>query len=778
MAGAGSGKTRVLTHRIAYILERQLCEPWQILAITFTNKAAGEMRERVDRLIPGQGQDVFVSTFHSMCVRMLRRDIDRIGYQRDFSIYDADDQRTLMRGILKDLKMDPKQYRERGVLAVISDAKNRMIDADLYEQNASDFFERSVAKLYKEYEARLKKNNALDFDDLLLKTVDLFKEEPQVLESWQNRFYYVCVDEYQDTNMVQFELVRLLSAKYKNLCVVGDDDQSIYKFRGADITNILDFEKCFPGAKVIKLEQNYRSTKSILRVANEVISHNEGRKDKTLWTENPEGELPTFTEYATAGEEAEQVVKQAMNAPFALREQAILYRTNAQSRLFEEKCIRESVPYVIVGGVNFYQRKEIKDILSYLRIVANGVDDLACQRVVNVPRRGIGDTTMERVAQFAGQNGISIYDALCAALTIPEVNKGTAAKIAGFVDVIETLRETLKAHDDGCGLKELIESVRDNTGYAEEMKKEGPVEYETRMQNIEELISKAVDFEENYTPEEDSDSMSLLASFLEDVSLVADIDRTNDDDDVLTMMTLHAAKGLEFDRVFLCGMEEGLFPSQASINSQDPKGEIEEERRLCYVGMTRAKKVLTMTSAGERMINGETRSARPSRFIDEIPSDAAVISRRRRSAASWDDDDAFNDGELFSRRDTYSGRSDRREYGTDRGSRRYEGFGDSAGFGYYQTSNSFEGSGYGSLDHTLARSEKKAQSAMKGFVKGSAIEKQKPDYGVGDRVNHTKFGEGTVTAMEERPKDWQVTVEFDDWGQKVLMAGFARLEKC
>ncbi|MBQ0101071.1 MAG: UvrD-helicase domain-containing protein, partial [Lachnospiraceae bacterium] len=402
-----------------------------------------------------------------------------------------------------------------------------------------------------------------------------------------------CVDEYQDTNMVQFELVRLLSAKYKNLCVVGDDDQSIYKIRGADTTNILDFEKCFPGAKVIKLEQNYRSTKNILRVANEVISHNEGRKDKTLWTENPEGELPTFTEYATAGEEAEQVVKQAMNAPFALREQAILYRTNAQSRLFEEKCIRESVPYVIVGGVNFYQRKEIKDILSYLRIVANGVDDLACQRVVNVPKRGIGDTTMERVAQFAGQNGISIYDALCTALTIPEVNKGTAAKIAGFVDVIESLRETLKAHDDGCGLKELIESVRDNTGYAEEMKKEGPVEYETRMQNIEELISKAVDFEENYTPEDDADSMSLLASFLEDVSLVADIDRTNDDDDVLTMMTLHAAKGLEFDRVFLCGMEEGLFPSQASINSQDPKGEIEEERRLCYVGMTRAKKVLT-----------------------------------------------------------------------------------------------------------------------------------------------------------------------------------------
>ena len=775
MAGAGSGKTRVLTHRIAYILERQLCEPWQILAITFTNKAAGEMRERVDRLIPGQGQDVFVSTFHSMCVRMLRRDIDRIGYQRDFSIYDAEDQKTLMSSVLKDLNMDPKQYPVKNVLPIISDAKNNMIDDDLFEVSAisGDFWQKGVAKAYKEYQKRLKSNNALDFDDLLLKTVDLFKEEPDVLSSWQNQFYYICVDEYQDTNKVQFELVRLLSAKYKNLCVVGDDDQSIYKFRGADVTNILDFEKCFPGAKMIKLEQNYRSTKNILRVANEVIRHNEGRKDKTLWTENPEGELPTFTEYATAGEEAEQVVKQAMNAPFALRDQAILYRTNAQSRLFEEKCIRESVPYVIVGGVNFYQRKEIKDILSYLRIVANGVDDLACQRVVNVPKRGIGNTTIDRVAQFAAMNGIGLYDALCAAEAIPDVNKGTAAKIAGFVEVIESLRNTLMGHDDGCGLKELIESVRDTTGYVEELKKDGSIEYETRMQNIEELISKAVDFEENYTPEEDADSMSLLASFLEDVSLVSDIDRKNDTDDVLTMMTLHAAKGLEFDRVFLCGMEEGVFPSWKSINATNPKPEIEEERRLCYVGMTRAKKVLTMTSAGERMINGETRPSKPSRFIDEVPSDAAVISRRRRSAASWDDDDSFDDGALFSQRGRYGNRIEHENQ-----SRRYEGFGDSVGFGYYQASNSFEGYGYGSLDHTSARSEKKAQSAMKEFVKGSAIEKRKPDYVVGDRVSHLKYGEGIVTDITERPRDWQVTVEFDDWGQKVLMAGFARLEKC
>lgn len=766
LAGAGSGKTRVLTHRIAYILERGLCEPWQILAITFTNKAAGEMRERVDRLIPGEGHDVFVSTFHSMCVRMLRRDIDKIGYNRDFSIYDTDDQKTLMRAIIKDLKLDPRQYRERGVLSAISDAKNKMIDEELYEQNALDFYDRGIAKAYTEYQARLRKNNALDFDDLLLKTVDLFKEFPEVLDSWQRRFVYILVDEYQDTNMVQFELVRLLSARYKNLCVVGDDDQSIYKFRGADITNILDFEKSFPGSKVIKLEQNYRSTKSILRAANGVIRNNTGRKDKTLWTENPEGELPTFTEYDTAGEEAEKVINAASSCGIPYKNQAILYRTNAQSRLFEEKCIRASVPYTIVGGVNFYQRKEIKDILSYLRIIANGVDDLACERIVNVPKRGIGDTTIDRAAAFASMNGLSLYDAFCTPESIPGLNRGTVGKITAFTDVIEHLRDVLKEGTEGSRLKRLVETVREDTGYAEELKKEGTIEYETRMENIEELISKAVSFEEDYVPaegEDMSDGIRLLSAFLEDVSLVADIDRTDSTDDVLTMMTLHAAKGLEFDRVFLCGMEEGLFPSMASINSPDPKGEIEEERRLCYVGMTRAKKILTMTSACERMINGETRYAKVSRFVEEIPDDAAEFHRKARRAASWDDDGGWED------EDDSFGRSRKEESR----SRKYEGFGSGSSIGYYSTAQT---GGYGSLD-VSPKIEKKAQASMQGFVTGGSIAKQKPDYEAGDRVHHVKFGNGTVKAIEEKPKDYQVTVEFDGCGQKILLAGFAKLEK-
>ncbi|MDO4488757.1 MAG: UvrD-helicase domain-containing protein, partial [Eubacteriales bacterium] len=616
LAGAGSGKTRVLTHRIGYILEKGLCEPWQILAITFTNKAAGEMRERVDNLLPGVGQDVFVSTFHSMCVRMLRRDIDRLGYDRDFSIYDTDDQRTLMRQILKDLKLDPKQFKERGVLSAISAAKNAMTDAGTYEEIASDFYERTISRAYTEYERRLKKNNALDFDDLLLKTVELFKENPEVLASWQQRFVYIMVDEYQDTNTVQFEIVRLLSAKYKNLCVVGDDDQSIYKFRGADIRNILDFEKSFPGSKTIKLEQNYRSTKTILNAANCVIKNNKGRKDKTLWTDNEEGIRPQFKEYDTAGEEADRVISAAEKSEFPLREQAVLYRTNAQSRLFEERCIAKNLPYIIVGGVNFYQRKEIKDILSYLRIIANGVDDLAALRIVNVPKRGIGDTTIEKCRSFAAANGQSLYDAFCSAAMIPDLNRGTVNKLDCFTDEIEGYKRIAREGN----IKALIEAVRDESGYAEELKKEGAIEAETRLQNIEEFISKAVGFEEEDVDfENDHDGLARLARFVENVSLVADIDRTNDSDDVLTMMTLHAAKGLEFNKIYLCGMEEGLFPSYASINSDAPDEEIEEERRLCYVGMTRAKKELCMSSARERMVNGETRAAFPSRFVDELP---------------------------------------------------------------------------------------------------------------------------------------------------------------
>ncbi|MCQ2400598.1 MAG: UvrD-helicase domain-containing protein [Lachnospiraceae bacterium] len=761
LAGAGSGKTRVLTHRVGYLIERGLAEPWQILAITFTNKAAGEMRDRVDTLLPGNGQDVFVSTFHSMCVRMLRRDIDRLGYDRDFTIYDTDDQKTLMRGILKDLKMDPKQYRERGVLSIISASKNEMVDADDYEQGASDFYEKNIAKLYKEYEKRLRKNNALDFDDLLIKTVELFDEYPEVLENWQRRFRYIMVDEYQDTNTVQFEIVRLLSGKYRNLCVVGDDDQSIYKFRGANIENILSFEKSFPGSKVIKLEQNYRSTKSILHAANEVIKNNHERKAKTLWTENEEGTLPTFTEYETASEEADRVTDAVMRSVYRRCEQAVLYRTNAQSRLFEEKCIAKSIPYVIVGGVNFYQRKEIKDILSYLRIIANGVDDLAVGRVINVPKRGIGDTTFQKVIDFAMLEGISLYDALCRADEITGLNKGTLAKLNGFTDLIEGFRS--KVLNDNVSLKELIESVRDDTGYAEELAKDDPVETESRLQNIEELISKASDFEEedseNSEHEENETGLTSLARFLEDVSLVADIDRTDDTGDVLTMMTLHGAKGLEFEKVYLCGMEEGLFPSYASINVDSPDEEIEEERRLCYVGMTRAKKELCMSSAQTRMTNGETHSSHPSRFVDELPRDGVEIHRKKKKQASWEDLDDDYDNPI-PRRGFNKPQSFAAEFG---------------GFGSGGSKSVNISRGFGSLDTTP--SGKKKSAYMGAFVKGSEMVKEKPDYVVGDRVVSVKFGQGTVKEILDTERDYQITVDFDKFGTKKLLAAFAKLKK-
>ena len=796
LAGAGSGKTRVLTHRVGYILENGLAQPWQILAITFTNKAAGEMRERVDRLLPGQGQDVFVSTFHSMCVRMLRRDIDRLGYDRDFTIYDTDDQKTLMRQVVKDLKMDPKQYRERGMLTKISSLKNEMVSASNFEVSALDFHERNIAKIYQEYETRLQKNNALDFDDLLLKTTELFGSFPEVLAYWQNRFRYCMVDEYQDTNSVQFEIVRMLTEKSGNLCVVGDDDQSIYKFRGANIENILSFEKSFPGAKVIKLEQNYRSTKSILHAANEVIRHNTGRKSKTLWTDNEEGEKPVFTEYETAAEEAERTVRAVKSSLYPLREQAILYRTNAQSRILEEKCIAANVPYTIVGGVNFYQRKEIKDILSYLRIIANGVDDLACERIINVPKRGIGDTTVGRVRDYAFYQGISLYDALCQPDQIPGINQGTAAKLNRFTDMIEDLRERVKKEE--VDLKTLVEAVRDETGYAEELRKEeDPTVVETRLENIEELISKAVDFTENDRKsrkaagdtqpagEETKEAGTLpemLGRFLEEVSLIADIDRTDDTEDLLTMMTLHGAKGLEFNKVYLCGMEEGLFPSSASIYAENPEEEVEEERRLCYVGMTRAKKELVMSSARMRMSNGETKYAAPSRFVDELPEEGVEIHRKpvRSSASEYYDRGDYGDGPSGFRKSWTSdfGSGSVSSYGSS-------SYGSSGSYGNVRRGGydgGFGGSfggGYGSLQYQREQNVTRHTPSLKNdaFRKGSAIEKKEPEYRAGDRVSHIKFGEGTVLKIEEEAKDYKVTVEFDGFGTKVMLAGFAKLEK-
>ena len=611
LAGAGSGKTRVLTHRIAYLIEEKRVAPWNIMAITFTNKAAAEMRERVDKIVGEGAEAIWVSTFHSSCVRILRRFIDRLGYDSNFTIYDGDDQKTLMKQVLKKMQADPKQFKERAVLSRISAAKNDRITADEFEQQAgADFREKKIAQIYREYQKELKKNNALDFDDLLVKTVELFEANADVLEYYQDKFRYIMVDEYQDTNLVQFKLVDLLAKKYRNICVVGDDDQSIYKFRGANIENILSFEKAFPGARVIKLEQNYRSTQSILNAANEVIRHNRGRKDKTLWTANDEGPKVRFRQYDTAYEEADAIIrdiereKEEKNAEYS--DFAVLYRTNAQSRLLEEKCIYYSIPYRLVGGVNFYQRKEIKDILCYLKTIANGRDDLAVQRVINVPKRGIGATSIGKVTIYASANGMSFYDALLRVRGVPTIGKA-ADKIEKFTEQIENFRSRLSA----LSIPELIEAILEETGYKKDLEAEGEIEGETRLQNVEELVNKATGYMS--TAEEPT-----LDGFLEEVALVADVDSLDESENRIVLMTLHGAKGLEFPYVYLSGMEDGLFPSSMSIFSDD-KDAIEEERRLCYVGITRAEKELTLTAARQRMVNGETRFAKVSRFIEEIP---------------------------------------------------------------------------------------------------------------------------------------------------------------
>ena len=823
LAGAGSGKTRVLTHRVGYLIEQGVL-PWQILAITFTNKAAGEMRERVDALLPDGGQGVFVSTFHSMCVRMLRRDIDRLGYARDFTIYDSDDQRTLMRQVIKDMSLDSKMFRDRALLSYISSAKNEMLDWKDCANEAVDFYEKKRAAVFEQYQKQLAANNALDFDDLLVLTVRLFKEFPDVLAGWQERFHYIMVDEYQDTNTVQFELVRLLSLKYHNLCVVGDDDQSIYKFRGANIENILSFERSFPGAKVIKLEQNYRSTKRILAAANAVIHNNASRKDKTLWTANDEGELPTFREYETAAMEADAVIREARDCGIPLKDQAVLYRTNAQSRILEEKCIQLNVPYIMVGGVNFYQRREIKDMLSYLRLIANGVDDLSCERILNVPKRGIGQTSVERVRSYAAEHGLSLYEALKQADKVPSIG-AAAKKIKGFVALIESFREKAA---EGSALKDLIQTVLTASGYQDMLQEEGEIEAKTRLENIEELMNKAASYEED--PNETDRSLS---GFLEDVSLVADIDRTNDSDDALTLMTLHAAKGLEFDKVYLCGMEEGLFPSAASINADDPEEEIAEERRLCYVGITRARKQLRMTSARERMVNGETRYEMPSRFIEEIPEDCLKKTMRRARQTTWEayDDDydrpipkrGFVGKSAFANKFGGFGQTGNSQsygiangagasgkgagYGYSNGQNGYDiaqaGYGSNSGYGqeaygagdkhhvigaYGSLDFSRTGGGHGKTSHGREKTREEARKALFAMGKGMPSQAGTASgigaggtYGLGyekgDRVRHIKFGDGTVEDIQKEPRDYEVTVNFDEYGVKKMFAKFAKLQK-
>ena len=755
LAGAGSGKTRVLTHRVAYLIDEKQVNPWNILAITFTNKAAGEMRERVDQLVGFGAESIWVSTFHSTCMRILRRHIEYLGYNTNFSIYDSDDQKTLMKQVFKAMDVDTKQFKERSVLGTISSAKDKLIGPDEFLLNAGqDFRQRGIGEIYKEYQKRLRKNNALDFDDLIVKTVELFQNNSEILNYYQERFKYIMVDEYQDTNLAQFKLISLLASKYRNLCVVGDDDQSIYRFRGADIGNILSFEETFPGAKVIKLEQNYRSTQNILNAANGVIRHNRGRKDKTLWTANGEGELIRFKQFVTAREEADFVAREIRDSVYAYQDQAVLYRTNAQSRLLEERCIFYNVPYRLVGGVNFYQRKEIKDILAYLKTIANGVDDLSVLRIINVPKRGIGATTMGKVTIFASEHGMSLYDALREARQIPGIGKA-AEKIGTFIGQMESFRA--RAQSEDYTIQDLIEGIMDETGYQQELEAEGEVESQTRLENIEELVNKAVSYEE------DSEH-STLDEFLEQVALVADIDNMDESENRVTLMTLHSAKGLEFPKVYLVGLEDGLFPSMMSINSDD-KTDMEEERRLCYVGITRAKNELVITSARQRMVNGETRYCKPSRFLEEVPGELLEEERLEPVLGSFGSRNN-GDGAGGFGRSGISGEAGLPWNQPAPGNTRTSTFG--KGYNAYASGASQPLSGLGAG----------SPAGNPGFGKAFTVQKAASlDYGEGDRVRHIKFGEGTVKSIRDGGKDYEVTVVFDGAGQKKMFASFAKLKK-
>ena len=743
LAGAGSGKTRVLTHRIAYLIGERGVNPWNILAITFTNKAAEEMRQRVDNLVGFGAESVWVSTFHSACVRILRRFIDRLGYENHFTIYDTDDQKTLIKEVCRKVDVDTKVFKERSLLSAISSAKNEMILPDEFELNAGgDFAKMKIAKVYREYETQMRANNALDFDDLLVKTVQLLQTQPDVLESYQERFRYIMVDEYQDTNTVQFQLVSLLAGKYKNLCVVGDDDQSIYKFRGANIRNILDFEHEFPDAKVIKLEQNYRSTGNILNAANSVIANNRGRKEKSLWTENGEGELIRLRQFDTAFDEADFIgedIKSAVRQGGSYNDSAVLYRTNAQSRLLEEKFIAMNIPYKIVGGVNFYARREIKDLLAYLKTIDNGRDDVAVRRIINVPKRGIGLTTINRIQESATERGIGFYEALLAPELIAGVGR-SATKLDSFAALIEyfkTLAEEMNITD-------LLQEVIEKTGYIESLENEDKEEAKTRKENIDELISKAATYEESC---QDKDEKATLSGFLEEVALVADIDSLDEDQEYVVLMTLHSAKGLEFPRVYLAGMEDGLFPGYMSINAGD-REELEEERRLCYVGITRAEQELTLTSARRRMVHGETQYNPMSRFVKEIPRELLDTGNKKFTQET----------EMPAQQNTYA--------------RAREAFRAQAFAGALGGMTPAKNQGTGKPltgSQALASLQKGSQLAAGG--NGPL------GYEVGDRVRHVKFGEGTVTDIKEGGRDHEVTIEFDSVGTRKMFAKFAKLVK-
>lgn len=724
LAGAGSGKTGVITHRIAHLIDDCGVNSYNILAITFTNKAAREMRERVDDLVGCGADAAWIMTFHAACVRILRRFIDRLGYGTNFTIYDTDDQKSLMKEVCKSMDVDTKVYKEKMLLSRISAAKDELLSPDdLYLRANNDYTQMRIAEVYRVYEERLKKNNAVDFDDIINLTVELFEKNDDVLDYYQERFKYIMVDEYQDTNTAQFKLVSLLARKYHNLCVVGDDDQSIYKFRGANIRNILNFKEYFPEAEIIKLEQNYRSKSNILDAANAVIKNNSGRMAKSLWTEQDAGDKIAFNVYETGYAEAEGIafgIEKNINDGYAYNDCAILYRTNAQSRAIEEKLLGHNIPYRIYGGINFYSRKEIKDILAYLKTIDNGMDEIAVRRILNVPKRGIGATSVGKIQAYADEQNIGFYEALKQAEDIPGLGR-SASKITPFTDLIRLFRAEL--HE--LSIVRLINDIIEKTGYMDYLaENDSPEEVEERRANIDELISKAATYE-------DGEETPTLSGFLEEVALVADIDNMDDNNNVVSLMTLHSAKGLEFPIVYLAGMEDGLFPSYMCIDSDDPS-ELEEERRLCYVGITRAKQKLIMSAAKVRMVRGETHMNKVSRFISEIPAELMVNSTQGPAHKILTSD------------------------GTDK-------------------------------DHFHLPPRKAGESRFQSFqhdVLKEDIFDKKPSagnaglgYGIGDKVRHIKFGTGTVKEIKNGGRDYEVTVDFENGGTKKMFASFAKLQK-
>ena len=772
IAGAGSGKTKVLTYRIAYLIENKGVDPYNILAITFTNKAADEMKERVSA-ITESGHMVWVSTFHSMCVRILRRFADRLGFTNDFTIYDSDDSKSVMREIFKRRNINTKYYKEKTVLNAISEAKDSMREpSDLMAMaGEQDLKAKTVAELYEDYQSELKKNNAMDFDDLIFMTVKLFKQDPEALETFAGRFRYIMVDEYQDTNTSQFILVSKLAGKWKNLCVVGDDDQSIYKFRGANIENILSFEKSFSGADVIKLEQNYRSTQTILNAANAVIKHNARRKDKTLWTGNEEGEKISLLMFDNAYNEADGIsegIASMVRDGWNYSDVAILYRTNAQSRLLEEKLVIRNIPYRIYGGINFYQRREIKDILAYLKVIVNDSDGQAVKRIINVPKRGIGQTTIDRVQFYADSEGITFWDALKAGSSVPNIG-AAYKKTDAFVELIEGFRRDEKV----MSIEDLTCKLLDETGYVDMLAETStPEELAERQNNIDELINKIVGFENTQDEtEENTAEMPAkgLRGFLEEVSLVADPGGDENSADFVSLMTLHSAKGLEFPVVYMAGMEDGLFPSYMSIMAAEDNGdELEEERRLAYVGITRARKKLFMTYAKERMVRGERQASALSRFAKEVSFD--YIEKDNRSVIG--DDFGFDAG----------GNEKKKVYGSyeakNKAKFNFRKMGMAAGAAYASVNTPATAPRKRLSSNRETIPQKERSTVAKPANTFAAFQKPKTaEFAVGDRVENDRFGKGVVTGVEDMGRDWLLTVNFDEMGVKKMFAGFINLKK-